>query len=62
MIRVHHQFSLFDFNTMKPKKKIPISRERILEAKALFDKGDIMGSVSKMRELREALERYERTL
>ncbi len=55
-----HQFSLFGFQ--KPKLKVPISKERIEEAKALFAKGDMLGSARRLREVREALERFERTL
>lgn len=58
--RVHHQFSLFGFQ--KPTTKVPISAERIREAKALFAAGDSNGSAEKMREVREALERYEKRI
>lgn len=55
-----HQFSLFGF--IKPSGKVPISAERIKEAKALFNKGDMRGSAERMREVREGLESYERRL
>lgn len=51
-----HQFSLFGY--IKPTGKVPISAERIREAKALFNKGDQKSSAAKMREVREALENY----
>jgi len=58
--RVHHQFSLFGYQP--PTGKVPISAERIREAKALFESGDDKGAAEKMREVREALERYESRL
>jgi hypothetical protein len=57
---MNHQFSLFGFQ--RPTKKVPISAERIEEAKKLFMAGDEKGSVLKMREVREALESYERRI
>jgi hypothetical protein len=56
----HHQFSLFGH--IKPSFKVPISAARIKEAKALLARGDPKGSVLKMREVREALERFESKL
>jgi hypothetical protein len=58
--RVHHQFSLFGYQP--PSGKVPISAERIREAKALMQSGDSKGAAEKMREVREALERYESRL
>jgi len=58
--KINHQFNLFGFQ--KPKLKIPISSERIQEAKKLFESGDDHGSAEKMREVREGLERFERRL
>jgi hypothetical protein len=52
-----HQFGHFGF--IRPVAKVPISAERIQEAKALYNKGDIRGSASAMREVREGLEAYE---
>jgi hypothetical protein len=51
-----HQFSLWGFQ--KPTGKVPISAERIREAKALFQKGDNKMSAAKLREVRESLEDY----
>ena len=53
-----NQKSLFGFKDMLPKTKVPISAERIKEAKAMFEKGDSKGSAEKLREVREGLERY----
>jgi len=58
--RVHHQFSLFGYQP--PTGKVPISAERIREAKALMAAGDGKGAAEKMREVREALERYEKRI
>jgi len=57
-----HQFSLFDFNTMRPRLKVPISAARILEAKALMAQGKPKESAAAMREVREGLERFEARL
>lgn len=59
MKAITHQFSLFDYNAMRPRKKIPISKGRIEEAKRLFNQGDYEGSAIQLRRLREALEAYE---
>lgn len=52
------QLPLFGFRDMKPKTKVPISRERIEEAKRLFHSGDVKGSVELLREVRYKLEAY----
>jgi hypothetical protein len=54
--RITHQFTLFDFNAMRPKLKVPISRARILEAKAAFDRGEGKISAEILREVRYKLE------
>lgn len=51
-----HQFSLFGFQP--PKKKVPISAERIREVKALIAKGDGKSAAEKLREVRYGLENY----
>lgn len=56
---VTHQFSLFEYNQMRPTRKIPISKERIEAAKKLFNSGDYNGAAAQLRELRESLERFE---
>jgi hypothetical protein len=58
--RVYHQFSLFGYQP--PTGKVPISAERILQAKAMFEAGDSKGAAEKMREVREALENYEKRI
>lgn len=55
-----HQFNLFGF--VKPKLKVPISAERIEEVKALIAKGDGKSAATKLRELREGLERFEHSI
>lgn len=60
MKRIHHQFSLFGYQP--PSGKVPISAERIREAKALMAKGDGRGAAEKMREVREKLEAYEKRI
>jgi hypothetical protein len=58
--RVIHQFSLFDYNAMRPKVKVPISRARVLEAKKLHDNGDDRGAAEILRDIRYKLEaRYK---
>ena len=61
-IPVHHQFTLFQYNDMRPKRKVPISAARIREAKALMDAGDHKGAAQRMREVRELLEEYEKRI
>jgi hypothetical protein len=55
-----HQFSLFKWTP--PKAKIPISSERIKEAKACIAARNVKGAVVALRELREGLENYERRI
>lgn len=43
---------------MRPRTKVPISRERIEEAKKMFERGDVKGSVEALREVRYKLEAY----
>lgn len=56
---ITHQFSLFEYNQMRPTRKVKVSRERIEAAKRLFNQGDFEGSAFQLRKFREALERYE---
>lgn len=53
-----NQLNLFRFRDMRPRTKVPISRERIEEAKKMFDRGDIKGSAEALREVRYKLEAY----
>jgi len=57
---IDHQFSLFGYQP--PSGKVPISAEQIREAKELFKQGDAKGSAAKLREVREALERFEKRI
>lgn len=60
--RVHHQFSLFSFNDMKPTTKIPlkrISKERFEEAKKQLREGDNRSMLDVLRDINDALDRYE---
>jgi hypothetical protein len=41
---------------------VPISAERIRQARDLLNKGDPMSSAAAMREVREGLEAYEQTI
>jgi hypothetical protein len=59
---VLHQFTLFDFNTMRPTRKVPISAERIRRVKELLKLGDGKGAAAVLRQVREGLERYESRL
>lgn len=61
MKAITHQFTLFDYDQMRPRTKVPISRERVLAAKRLLS-GDTNGAAAVLREIREALEDYERRI
>jgi hypothetical protein len=54
------QCGLFGFQP--PTSKVPISAERIRQARDLLNKGDPMSSAAAMREVREGLEAYEQTI
>lgn len=56
------QKSLFGFNDMRPKAKVPISKERILEAQRLLEKKDGIGAAAILRDVRYKLEAYERRI
>jgi hypothetical protein len=45
-----------------PKKRIPLSKERIEEAKKLMEQKDYKGVADKLRDIREGLEDYERRI
>jgi hypothetical protein len=55
-----HQFSLFGF--VPPSRKVPISAERIREAREMIAKGDMKGLADRLRSVREKLEDYEEKL
>jgi hypothetical protein len=52
-----HQFDLFGFT--KPKKKVPISKERIEEVKRLISAKDGKNAAIALRDIREKLEEFE---
>lgn len=56
------QKSLFGFNDMRPKAKVPISKERILEVQRLLEKKDGIGAAAILRDVRYKLEAYERRI
>lgn len=53
-----HQFNLFK-STEGLKGKVPISAERIKEAKALLARGDYKDAAQTLRDIREKLEEFE---
>jgi len=60
-IRVHHQFSLFDYNQMRPKLKVPIkriSKERMEEAMKEYKKGKSKSLVTVLRDINDSLDLY----
>jgi len=60
-IRVFHQFSLFDYNQMRPKLKVPIkriSKERMEEAMKEYKKGKSKSLVTVLRDINDSLEVY----
>lgn len=62
MKAIVHQFTLFDYNQMRPRAKVPISKERIEAAKKLLMSGDQHSAAIKLREVIEALENYEQRI
>lgn len=59
--RIDHQFSLFDFDQMKPKTKIPINRiskERYDQALAEWRKGKKKNMLGILRDINDSLENY----
>lgn len=57
---INHQFNLFPQE--RPKTKIPISAERIREAKAALERRDAKGVLAGLRYINDRLEAYERRL
>lgn len=57
-----HQFTLFDYNAMRPKTKVPISAARIKEVKELLAKRKGQEAAAVLREIREGLEAYEKRI
>lgn len=56
------QRDLFGFEDMRPKAKVPISRERILGVQKLLENRDGKGAAAILREIRYGLEAYERRI
>lgn len=56
------QGALFGFNDMRPRAKVPISKERIQEAQRLLQNKDSLGCAQILREVRYKLEAYERRI
>lgn len=60
-IRVEHQFTLFDYNEMRPKLKVPIkriSKERMEEAMKEYKKGKNKSLVNVLRDINDSLDLY----
>jgi len=58
---VTHQFSLFDYNEMRPKVKVPlkrISKERMEQAMIEHKKGKDGKLLNVLRDINDSLERY----
>lgn len=53
-----NQLPLFGFHDMKPRAKVPISKERVEEAKRMHENGDDKAAAEIMREVRYKLEAY----
>lgn len=62
---IHHQFSLFDYNQMRPLRKIPlkrISKERMMQAMAEMKSGKPKNLVDILRDVNDSLDRFEKRL
>lgn len=57
---VNHQFSLFDAPTMRPKFKVPISAERIRQAKAEIASGRGEDAARTLRDINDRLDDFGR--
>lgn len=60
-IRVDHQFSLFDYNEMRPKVKVPIkriSKERMIEADKEMRAGKEKKMLGVLRDINDSLDVY----
>jgi len=57
---VDHQWSLFGWQ--RPKKKVPISAARILEAKEAIMRGDSKSAIQALRDINDKLENFERRI
>lgn len=57
---IHHKFSLFDAPTMRPKFKVPISADRIRQAKAEIAAGRGEDAARTLREINDRLNDFGR--
>lgn len=60
-IRITHQFSLFDYNEMRPKLKVPIkriSKERAEEAMREMRQGNDKKVLGVLRDINDSLDLY----
>lgn len=57
---VDHQFGLFGY--VKPTGKVPMKASDLQEVKALIAKKEGDAAARKLRDIRESLERFERSL
>lgn len=58
--KIETQPTLFGY--IKPTSKVPISAERLRQAKALLQAGNAKGSAAILREVRYALEAFEKRI
>lgn len=62
---IAHQFTLFDYNQMRPRIKVPIkriSKERMEEAMRLMKKGKPRNLLEVLRGLNDDLSNYEKRI
>lgn len=62
---ITHQFTLFDYNQMRPRIKVPIkriSKERMEEAMRLMKKGNPRNLLEVLRGLNDDLSNYEKRI
>ena len=60
-IPVNHQFTLFEYNEMRPKLKVPIkriSKERMEEAMKEYKEGKEKGLLNVLRDINDSLDVY----
>ena len=59
---VIHQFSLFDYNQMRPKMKVPMKALEVKNAKAALLNGDPKKCAAILRDINARLEHFESRL
>ena len=65
MKAITHQFTLFDYNAMRPRPKIPIkriSKQRMEEAMRLVKKGKPKNLIEVLRGLNDDLSNFEKRI